>query len=141
MTSKEKSGQQDRGGMQVPGTRTARGRAPWKAETKAAVTKSPGLPTSPKRLRAFLHSHIQSLPSLRGPHTICNLFSPVSPSLCLLSDQFSINPKSFPASKQTSKQTPQPSSYYPIISPSRHRHTSPPPPQCTPAGLLPSKVH
>lgn len=92
-------------------------------------------------LLAFLHSHIQSLPPLRGPHTICNLFSPVSPSLCLLSDQFSINPKSFPASKQTSKLTPHPSSYYPIISPSRHRHTSPPPSQCTPGGLLPSKVH
>lgn len=94
MTRKEKSGQQNGDGMQVPGTRMARGYAPWKSGTEPAITKSPGLPSSPLSLPLFPQSVPATFPSA-APPTIYNLFSPASPSLLLLlSYQFSIMLKS-----------------------------------------------
>lgn len=105
MTRQEKSGQQTGDGMQVPGTRMARGWAPWKSGTEPAITKSPGLPSSPLSLPLLP----QSVPATflsRPSTTAYNLFSPASSSLLLLlSYQFSVMLKSFPASKQTTKQT------------------------------------
>lgn len=75
----------------------AKGQGLWKAGTEAAepgATESPGLPTSPSSLPTL---HSQSLARLQEPHTIGNLFFPASPSLFLLSDQFAIMSRSFPA--------------------------------------------